>query len=193
MCPGGELPGSSDARYPLTGARIGDGFASKSRVLTRGDLLASAVETRAVVVENEENKTMNGQKKSDRRIVPRNGSNAPGGKSVTASEMMERPELPFEPADSPRGDVAGADLGMPGPASSAVPMSKVTTRPAPSTTMTMEEVASDENMRKAFEHVASNRGAPGPDRQSVGEVREHVAEIQKKVQEELLAGSYQPG
>jgi group II intron reverse transcriptase/maturase len=59
--------------------------------------------------------------------------------------------------------------------------------------MTMEEVAREENLRWAFQQVASNRGAPGPDRQSVGEVREHLADVLLELRRELLAGSYQPG
>jgi retron-type reverse transcriptase len=57
----------------------------------------------------------------------------------------------------------------------------------------MEEVASDENLRRAFEHVASNKGAPGPDRQSIEEVREHLDDILPGIKKELLNGIYQPG
>jgi len=43
------------------------------------------------------------------------------------------------------------------------------------TSATMEEVV--ERLGEAFLSVASNRGAPGPDRQSIEEVREHLDEI----------------
>ena len=43
--------------------------------------------------------------------------------------------------------------------------------------MTMEEVASDDNLIRAFAEVAQNRGAPGPDGQSIDEVRAHAAEM----------------
>jgi group II intron reverse transcriptase/maturase len=59
--------------------------------------------------------------------------------------------------------------------------------------MTMEEVASDENLRRAFEAVARNRGAGGPDGQSIEQVREHLGEVLVEMQRELLAGRYQPG
>jgi RNA-directed DNA polymerase len=39
----------------------------------------------------------------------------------------------------------------------------------------MEEVI--ERLEEAFEKVAANRGAPGPDRQSVEYVREHLQEL----------------
>jgi retron-type reverse transcriptase len=41
--------------------------------------------------------------------------------------------------------------------------------------------------------VASNRGAPGPDRQSIEEVREHLSEIVPTLRAKLLDGSYRPG
>jgi RNA-directed DNA polymerase len=59
--------------------------------------------------------------------------------------------------------------------------------------MTIEEVASEENLRIAFQQVASNKGAPGPDRLSVEEVREHLDEILPTLRRELLDGSYRPG
>ena len=59
--------------------------------------------------------------------------------------------------------------------------------------MTMEEVASDENLRRAFEAVARNKGAAGPDGQTIDEVREHLGGVLVEMQRELLAGRYQPG
>jgi group II intron reverse transcriptase/maturase len=59
--------------------------------------------------------------------------------------------------------------------------------------MTMEEVASLGNLRRAFERVESNDGAPGPDRQSVREVREHLEQILPTLRRTLLDGSYCPG
>jgi len=59
--------------------------------------------------------------------------------------------------------------------------------------MTMEEVASHGNLMRAFEGVASNDGAPGPDRQSIEEVRAHLGEILPALSRALLSGSYRPG
>jgi len=59
--------------------------------------------------------------------------------------------------------------------------------------MTMTEVANEENLRRAFDQVASNDGAPGPDRQSVDEVRERLDAILRVLMRELLEGTYQPG
>jgi group II intron reverse transcriptase/maturase len=59
--------------------------------------------------------------------------------------------------------------------------------------MTMDEVASNENLRAAFKEVAANKGAPGPDRQSIEQVRERLEGVLPKLREALLNGSYQPG
>jgi RNA-directed DNA polymerase len=59
--------------------------------------------------------------------------------------------------------------------------------------MTMEEVADEENLRGAFEAVARNKGATGPDRQTIEEVRAHLDEILSDTRRSLLEGRYQPG
>jgi retron-type reverse transcriptase len=46
---------------------------------------------------------------------------------------------------------------------------------------------------EAFLNVASNKGAPGPDRQSIDEVREHLSELMPKLTAELVEGSFKPG
>jgi group II intron reverse transcriptase/maturase len=55
----------------------------------------------------------------------------------------------------------------------------------------MEELV--EQLGAAFEHVASNKGTPGPDRRTIDEVREHLDEILPVLRRELLLGLYQPG
>jgi RNA-directed DNA polymerase len=95
-------------------------------------------------------------------------------------------------AEHPRGAVGGADADSSAPAPRAVP--KARTRKGPALpAMTMEEVASQDNLRRAFERVASNDGAPGPDRRSVDQVREHLDVVLPVLHRELLDSSYQPG
>jgi retron-type reverse transcriptase len=60
-------------------------------------------------------------------------------------------------------------------------------------TMTMEEVASEENLRKAFEEVAKNDGAPGADGQSIEQVREQLDAVVGWLHRALLKGDYRPG
>jgi group II intron reverse transcriptase/maturase len=59
--------------------------------------------------------------------------------------------------------------------------------------MTMDEVASEENLRRAWKEVATNKGAPGPDRQSIDEVGRHIEEILPVLRGELLEERYRPG
>ena len=59
--------------------------------------------------------------------------------------------------------------------------------------MTMEEIAREENLMEAFAKVASNDGAPGPDRQTTDEVREHLGTIVPALKSSLVDGTYQPG
>ena len=59
--------------------------------------------------------------------------------------------------------------------------------------MTMEEIAREENLIEAFEKVASNDGAPGPDRQRIEEVRKHLGTILPALSHGLLEGTYRPG
>ena len=114
-----------------------------------------------------------------------------GGKATTASETGGQLGLFFETAESPQGTYAER-RGPSQRESDKVPKSKNTTRSDPPA-MTMEEVASDENLREAFEEVARNKGAAGPDGQGIDEVRERLEEILDAVRSELLAGRYRPG
>jgi RNA-directed DNA polymerase len=139
-----------------------------------------------------------GREKSDDRVLPKGRRKAVptgasrGGKAVTASQDVGQLELFLGTADSPKGDAAKAERGGPLAASRAVPKPRDTTetllRP-----MTMEEVASTTNLVHAFSNVAKNDGAPGPDRTSVGEVREHLDDILEQLSRGLLDGSYRPG
>jgi retron-type reverse transcriptase len=74
-----------------------------------------------------------------------------------------------------------------------------TTRAAPKPKRSEERVASAtmedvcERLLAAFEHVAANRGAPGPDRQRIEQVRRHLSELRPALRAALLDGSYHPG
>ena len=49
----GELADGSEAQFPSSGVRKGDGVGTRFRVLTRGDLSASVAEVARVAVKNE--------------------------------------------------------------------------------------------------------------------------------------------
>jgi RNA-directed DNA polymerase len=139
-----------------------------------------------------------GREESDGRVVPQGRRKtvptalSRGGKATTASQQAEQLELFRATAEDPKGADGGADTGQPVPAPRAVPKARSTKKPA-LPAMTMEEVASQDNLRRAFERVASNDGAPGPDRQNVDEVREHLDAVLPTLHRELLDGSYHPG
>ena len=127
-----------------------------------------------------------------RKAAVTHGESRGGGKAVTASKEDRQLELIPETADSPKGADDGRDRGRPRPRPRAVPKSGSTKRrdlPA----MTMEEIAREENLVEAFEKVASNDGAPGPDRQTIDEVRVHLGTIVPALMRTLLEGTYQPG
>jgi RNA-directed DNA polymerase len=139
-----------------------------------------------------------GRQQSDDRVVPegrRKASRAHDGAqgmAVTVSKQAEQLELFAETAENPKGaspQVASSPLDAKG---SGVPKSaqgEGNTLPP----ITMEEIASDANLREAFSRVAANRGAPGPDRQTIKEVRQHLTRCLLELRQSLLDGSYRVG
>ena len=142
------------------------------------------------------------RQKSEDRIVPqgrrkvtptRMHESSGGGKSVPVNEQTRQLELRFGTAEDSAGHTAGADgvadTDRTVPATRAEPKPKSTKRIA--TSATMGEVT--ERLREAFQKVASNQGAPGPDRQSIEEVREHLDDVIPKLSAALRKGTYTPG
>lgn len=56
----------------------------------------------------------------------------------------------------------------------------------------MELVVGRENSRKAVKRVRQNKGSPGVDGMTVGELEEYLWEHWGEIREQLLAGTYQP-
>ncbi len=142
---------------------------------------------------------MMSQEESDDRMVPegyRKISETRGqprqGKAVTASERTRQLELSLTTAENPKGANGGVDVGQPASATSEARKRKDKTR-KDSSAVTMEEVARAGNLKKAFERVAANKGAPGVDGQSVEQVRKHLGKILPALTRELLEDRYQPG
>ncbi len=106
--------------------------------------------------------------------------------------MAHQLELIFETADSPQGDAAIelADLSV--NEAPSLPKSENETRPT-APTVSMEAVADRLNLTRAFDRVASNRGAPGPDGRTVDDVRKKLPAVLDALQRDLLAGTYRPG
>lgn len=140
-----------------------------------------------------------GREKSDGRVVPQGRRKATPtarhgreGKATTASEQVEQLGLFRGTADSPKGVDGDRRAGAPARKRRSMPKPR-TKKGSPPPAMTMDEVACEENLRHAFEKVASNEGAPGPDRQSITEVHEHLDDVIPALHVALLEGSYRPG
>lgn len=59
-------------------------------------------------------------------------------------------------------------------------------------TQVMEEVCSRENMMEAYKRVKRNKGSPGVDGLTVGELLEYLTRHWKNIKEQLLQGTYRP-
>lgn len=142
------------------------------------------------------------QQKSDGRVVPqgrrkpsatRGAESRTGGKASTVDERVWQLELALGTAEDREAKAERVD-GREGasrraPTRRATPKPKVTKRTA--APATMEGVVSC--LREAFENVASNRGAPGPDRQSIEEVRKQLYGVLATLSRTLLDESYRVG
>lgn len=141
------------------------------------------------------------RQKSEGRVVPnargnsggtRRARSGGGGKAIPVKEADLQLPLPGATADNPRV-ARGADGRRTVDRSTARPPKalKAPNKPTTAGPVTMEEVV--ERLPEAFEKVAANRGAPGPDRQTIKEVREHLGEMLPGLSATLLNGNYQPG
>ena len=112
---------------------------------------------------------------------------------MTVEKQSWQLGLRFGTAENPGEGRTGIDVGAAVRGRTAAPnaVRKPESRKRTATSATMEEVAS--RLHGAFEKVASNKGAPGPDRQSIEEVREHFNEVLPILEDALLKGTYQPG
>lgn len=142
------------------------------------------------------------RQKSDDRVVPQNRRKAEstrrherreGGKAATVDKQTRQLELNFGTAEV----LAGQTVKVDGVAASNQRVTATRAKPKPKSTerqtssATMEEVT--QRLREAFQSVAANDGAPGPDGQNIEEVREHLDEVLPKLTNMLLDESYVPG
>jgi RNA-directed DNA polymerase len=135
---------------------------------------------------------------SDDRVVPEGRRKAiradesQQGKAVTVSKQTEQLGLFDETAENPKGAAAPVASSPLDVNRAEVPKS-AEGKSSVLSPMTMEEIASDENLRRAFRRVAKNRGAPGPDRQTIAEVRKHLDDCLMKLRRSLLDGTFRAG
>lgn len=141
------------------------------------------------------------QQKSEDRVVPQ-GRRKPspthgvepreGGKVIPVKEVDSRQLLLFATAENQRQkrEAEGAspmDLFM----SEAQEVSKAKDKPMKANPATMSEVV--ERLGLALDSVVANKGAPGPDRQTVEHVRKHWPTLRRSLAVALASGTFQPG
>src|SRR5271157_2763063 len=140
------------------------------------------------------------QQKSDGRTVPE-GRRKPvpthasaGGIASTIDEHAWQLELQLGTAEVSRGQNRGSQRSD-GRSPTSIPERPVTPEPSLTnnrpTQATMEDVVSQLN--EAFCGVAKNKGAPGPDRQTIEVVGNHLPGVLSMLTRTLLEESYRPG
>jgi len=125
--------------------------------------------------------------------VERVGSSSGGqGKAVPVEETAVQLCLPIATAENPKGAARrrtrpGSDrLGA---IRAGAP--KAIDKTGTATSATMEEVGY--RLTDAFVKVASNKGAPGPDGQTIETLVDQWSIVLPRLQADLLAGTYRPG
>jgi len=142
------------------------------------------------------------RQKSEDRVLPksrrkpvstRGGEHPGGGKAVPVNEQARQLGLPFGTAENGGGRPTPLDdataRGLPRAETLAGPKPEVKDKTA--TSATMEEVT--KQLDEAFQSVASNKGAPGPNQQTIEQVRTCWEELREELAAALLDGIYQPG
>lgn len=142
------------------------------------------------------------RQKSDRRVVAQGVRKAAptrerhelgGAKATTVAKETGQLKLEFGTAENRRMQVRRPDGGAAAHRRAAAPRAEPKPNPKgeQGLSATMEGVVN--RLEEAFSKIASNKGAAGPDRQSIAEVREHLDEILPVLISALLDGSYTPG
>lgn len=152
--------------------------------------------------EDKQRRLMARQKSEDRVLleggvmpVERAGSSAGGqGKAIPVEQTAGQLRLPIATAENPKGAarLAASDrsgMGEGAPDKAGVPEAIVNVENV--TPVTMEEVVS--RLTAALVKVVANKGAPGPDGQTVGELVEQWPTAGPKLAAKLLEGMYRPG
>ena len=94
-------------------------------------------------------------------------------------------EFDWDRPPGPAGEAQGeADLVC------QVPAASPTAEPIKS--VTMEEVARKENLRRALKRVCANKGSPGIDGMAVNELKDYLRGQWPQIREQLLGGFYKP-
>lgn len=116
-----------------------------------------------------------------------------GEKATPVEQQIGQLELGFKTAEFRKAKakraIGGVAAGLPTATPIVAPKLKHKRQTIQSATMKSVCNLLDE----AFDKVASNKGAPGPDRQSIDDVREHWSTLRQSLAESLRSGAYEPG
>lgn len=135
------------------------------------------------------------RQKSEDRVVPDGGvmpvqpADGGQGKAVSVDQTAMQLQLPIATAEDPAGSARKVARDRSRAGRARVPKAIVTAKT--STPARMEEVA--ERLDSAMKKVVANKGAPGPDGVTVGQLREQWPSIAARLRVDLLSGSYRPG
>ncbi len=138
------------------------------------------------------------QQKSEDRVVPEGGvmpaeraGSSPGGqgKAVPVEETAAQLRLAIATAENPKGATRRRTRDRLGEIRAGAP--KAIDKTGTATPATMEEVAY--RLTGALLKVASNKGAPGPDGQTIEALADQWPTVLPELQADLLAGTYRPG
>jgi len=138
------------------------------------------------------------QQKSEDRVVPEGGvmpaeraGSSPGGqgKAIPVEETAVQLRMPIATAENPKGATRRKTRDRLGAVRAGAP--KAIVNPEMAAPATMEEVA--KRLTSALLKVASNKGAPGPDGQTIDQLLEQWPSVLPRLEADLLEGTYQPG
>src|SRR5205823_11331184 len=123
-------------------------------------------------------------------VAERAGSGPGGqGKAIPVEETAVQLSLPIATAENPRGATRRKTRDRLGAIRAGVP--KAIDKTGTAAPATMEEVA--KRLTDALLKVASNKGAPGPDGQTIEALLAQWPVVLPGLQADLLAGTYRPG
>src|SRR5664279_4675386 len=111
------------------------------------------------------------------------------GKAIPVEETVVQLRLPIATAENPKGATRRRSRDRLGEIRAEAP--KTIDKTGTAAPATMEEVAY--RLTDALLKVASNKGAPGPDGQTIEALADQWSVVLPRLQADLLAGSYQPG
>ena len=118
------------------------------------------------------------------------GSSTGGqGKAIPVEETAVQLSLPIATAENPRGATRRKTRDRLGAVRAGAP--KAIGNAGKAAPATMEEVA--KRLTDALLKVASNKGAPGPDGQTIEALLEQWPVVLPRLQADLLSGVYRPG